>query len=304
MFEPLTSLRYLHLERNNLGDVFAGKYGGRLFKGLQELEEIYITNNNIRTLHESLFQDQISLKILKIGDNKLSGWGPGLFKFTKNLMKLDINHNQIPVLSESNMQHLYNLKEINLRDNPFVCNCDLLWFRGWIDITTVHLTKKKSFRCYSPEEWRGKPLLEFSKDKIQCTFFSKYVIVGSVSAALFISLVSVILVYRNRWRLRLRLYLLSKRGRHFLGNLRPQAQRANYGAINDHHEEGAYDAYISCSEDDNDWVLHHLLPGIDNGRYDDDNIFGGDFKLNYDHRDFYPGNNSSILCLYDLSRDL
>jgi hypothetical protein len=25
------------------------------------------------------------------------------------------------------------LKRLKLRDNPFVCNCDLTWFRQWID---------------------------------------------------------------------------------------------------------------------------------------------------------------------------
>ena len=66
-------------------------------------------------------------------------------------------------------------------------------------------------------------------------------------------------------------------------------QRVNYGAINVDRDQEFYDAYISCSENDNDWVLHHLLPGIDNGHYVDDNIFGGDFKIYSDHRDFYPG---------------
>ena len=290
-FESLTSLRYLHLERNNLSDVFAGKYGSQLFKGLTELKEIHISSNNIQTVSNSLLKDQVSLGVLKMDHNRISGWGPDTFKFTKNLTTLDIRHNQIAVLSEDNLHDLNNLEEIDLKDNPFVCSCDLLWFRGWIDRTTVLLPGKESYKCTSPEGWRGKPLVEFTKDKINCTVVLKYVpaIVGSISGALLISLLSGMLVYRNRWRIRLRLYLLSKRGRLFLRNLKAQAQRTNYGSINDDNDQVVYDAYISCSEYDNDWVLQHLLPGIDDGRYDDENLFGGEFKLYHDPRDFDPG---------------
>ena len=196
MFEPMISLRYLHLDRNKLGDFFAGEYGENYFRGLKELEKIYIRDNDIRVMPESIFRDQIkSLKILKLGENKLSGWGPNLFKFTKNLQMLDINHNQIGLLREVDLHHLQNLKEMNLKDNPFACTCKLLWFRGWIATTKVRLSNLESFKCSSPYEWQDKPLLEFTEDKIQCTFYSKYVIVGSVSVALFGSLVIVTLVY-------------------------------------------------------------------------------------------------------------
>ena len=286
MFESMVSLKYLHLQRNKLGASFAGLYGENLFKGVKRLEELYLMDNDIRALPGSILKDQISLKTLKIGENKLSGWGTNLFKFTTNLQILDINHNQIGLLREVDLQHLHSLKVLNLMDNPFACSCELLWFRNWLSTTKVRVIKLKSYKCSSPNEWQDKPLLEFTEDKIQCTFYSKYVIVGSVSAALFGSLVIVTLVYRNRWRLRLRIYLLSKRGRQFIGNMRAHVQQANYGAINN---QGFYDAYISCCDQEYDWVLRHLLPGIDNGRLNDDNIFGGDFKLYYDPRDQEPG---------------
>ena len=168
-----------------------------------------------------------------------------------------------------------------------ICNCDLLWFREWIDSTTVALPYKQFYTCHGPEEWRGKPVLEFSKEKINCTMTPT--IAGAVVGALLLSAVSGILIYRNRWRLRLRLYLFSKRGRHFLRGVRGHAQHPNYGAINDDAGRGYYDAYISRSDRDDDWVLHHLLPGVDNGHYDD-NMFGGDFKLYFDPRDKEPGN--------------
>ena len=289
IFQSMLSLRYLHLERNELGDIIAGQNAEQLFKGLKKLEELYLMDNNIHDLPDVIFREQISLKILKVGENTLAGWGPNLFQFTMNLQILDVRHNQIGVITEQNLHHLNQLNILNLQDNPFSCGCDLLWFRGWIRTTKVQLSKLKSYKCKSPAKWLGKPLLELTEDKIQCTFYSNstYIIIGSVSATLVCPLVLVALVYRHRWRLRLRLYLLSKRGRKFIGIMRAYAEQANYGAIND---QRIYDAYISCSDEEYDWVLHHLLPGIDNGFYDEDNVFGGDFKLYFDPRDKDPGN--------------
>ena len=286
-FESFPSLQILNLIGNNLGKfVFKSDGGERLFRGLTKLEEMFITNNSINNLPEFVLRDQVSLKLLDISNNQISGWGPNMFKSARNIEKLDISFNLISVLVEDNLHDLGNLQELNLKGNPFICNCKLLWFREWIDSTSVALPDKESYTCHGPEEWRGKPVLEFTKEKINCSIV--LTIVGSVTATLVISLISVIVVYKNRWRLRLRIYLLSKRGRLFTGNIRGRERMANYGAINDDGCQDYYDAYISCSDRDYDWALHNLLPGIDNGRYDNE-MFGGDSKLYFDPRDKEPG---------------
>ena len=285
--ESFPSLQILNLERNNLGKTgFLSGSGEPLLSGLTALEKVFISSNSIRNLPDLTFHDQVSLQLLDISKNQISGWGSNMFQFTRNISKVDISFNLIPVLTENNLHALNNLEVLHMTGNPYICNCDFLWFREWIDTTSVALPDKESYTCNGPEEWRRKPVLEFTKDKINCTMIPT--IVGAVSGALVLAVLSVVLIYRNRWRLRLRLYLLSKRGRHFLRDVRGQAQHPNYGAINDDGRQDYYDAYISCSDRDYDWALHNLLPGIDNGRYDD-NMFGGDFKLYFDPRDKEPG---------------
>ena len=288
--ESFPSLQILHLERNNLSEYFVpSDRGVGLFSGLTELEEIFISSNNIQNIPNLILRDQVSLTLLDISNNQISGWGPDVFNFTKNIEKLDVSFNKISALTDRNLHDLNNLQELNLKGNPFICNCDLLWFREWIDSTSVALPDKESYTCHGPEEWRGKLVLEFTKDTINCTFISVFAIVGSVAIAIFVSVVFGVCVYKNRWRIDLRLYLLSKRGRHFLDNVCRNVQQQEFRAINENDREYIYDAYISCSDQDYDWVLDHLLPDIDNGRYDD-NEFGGDFKLYYDPRDQEPGN--------------
>ena len=300
--ESFPFLHMLNLEGNNLVKIlFQSDIGDRLFSNLRELLDINIARNNIPDLPDLVFRDQGSLKRLNMRMNKISSLGPNVFRFTNNIENIDISSNSLSILTESNLCNLNNLKEVNLTDNKFMCNCDLLWFRDWIDHTTVVLPDKESYMCDGPGGWKGKPLLEFTKDKITCTVIPA--VLGAVSGAVFFTVVSGFLIYRNRWRLRLCLYLLSKRVRRFIKGGRRHAQYPNNGAINDDGRRDHYDAYISCNESDYDWVLHHLLPGIDNGDYADDG-FGGDFHLYYDPRDQDPGNDWLTFVLitsFDLS---
>lgn len=314
VFEPLTSLRFLslqdnkysffhettflttvslqtlRLEVNNLGDFFAEENGRKLFRGLTNLEILSIANNNIKTLHESLFKDQLSLKELHAEHNMLSLWGQNTFRSTKNLTVLDMSFNLIHGIEETNLHYLNDLRYLSLAGNPFICNCNLLWFREWINTTTTVLPNIDSYTCHGPKEWHPKPLLQFSRSKIDCTNHTedKNVIIGAAFAGLLVSVCVCVLGYKVRWRIRLRLYLISKRGKRFIRDFKMVNRMRNYGAIGNHQE--LFDAYISCSDQDKPWVLRHLFPGIDNGQLNDENRFGGSFKLYFDERDSEAGN--------------
>ena len=291
IFKPLRSLKYLHLEGNSLGEVIAEDHGGQLFEGLKNLDQLYIMNNNLESLPDPILKDQLSLSVLNVSHNKLSSWGANLFKSTQKLSTLDLSFNLITTIKQENLQDLENLRYLNLTGSPFSCNCDLRWFRDWINQTKTVVSNNASYTCNGPKEWSGKPLLEFSRNKINCLFFSKYAIIGAVLGGLLISLLSGVLVYKNRWRLRLRWYRLSRRGRRFLKGAKAADKRGNYGAIENNQD--LYDAYVSCSEQDTPWALRNLLPGIDNGRLEEE--FGGNFRLYYEDRDSDPGKLTFLL---------
>ena len=69
--------------------------------------------------------------------------------------------------------------------------------------------------------------------------------------------------------------------------------RGNYGAI---EGTSTYDAYVSCSDMDTHWALQNLLPGIDNGRLDEE--FGGTFRLYYEDRDSNPSKLAYSINMY------
>ena len=291
LFKPLLSLKYLHLERNNLGRLFSEDYGGELFEELKKLEELHIMNNNIAALPEPSLKNLLSLTVLNASHNKISTWGPNLFKSTQKISTLDLSYNLMTTIKREHVHDLNNLNYLNLSGSPFMCNCDLRWFRDWINQTKTVLTNNASYTCNGPNEWKGRPLLEFSRNKINCLFFTKYAIIGAVVAALLIALLIFGMVYKNRWRLRLRWYKLSKRGRRFLKRAKAADGRGDYGAIQD---QEMFDAYVSCSEYDREWALENLLPGIDNGQLDEDHKFLGEFRLYYEDRDAEPGNRNTF----------
>ena len=301
IFQPMISLKYLHLERNNLGKLLAEDHKRGIFEHLKNLEELYLMNNNIKALPGPMLKNQISLKRLNASNNKLTTWEPNLFKSSQKLVTLDLSYNLINTVVEKHIQYLTNLKYLNLTGSPFTCNCDLRWFRDWINQTKIVLSNNASYTCNGPRNWKGRPLLEFSRRKINCTFFSKYAIIGLVCAAMAVAFIICGLMYRIRWRLRLRWYRLSRRGRQFLKRTKTADGIRSYGAIED--DSKIFDAYVSCSESDRPWALRNLLPGIDSGQLNDNFKFEGDFHLYYEDRDSEPGMQKQI-CLYFVAKQL
>ena len=301
IFKPMISLKHLHLEENNLGKLLTEDHIGGIFEELKKLEELYLMNNNIEALPGPMLKNQISLKLLNASNNKLTTWESNLFISSQKLVALDLSYNLINIVEEKHILYLNNLKYLNLTGSPFACNCDLRWFRDWINQTKTVLSNNASYTCNGPKEWKGRPLLEFSRRKINCTFFSKYAIIGLVCAAMAVAFIICGLMYRIRWRLRLRWYRLSRRGRRFLKRTKTADGIRGYGAIED--DSKIFDAYVSCSESDRPWALRNLLPGIDSGQLNDNFKFEGDFHLYYEDRDSEPGMQKQI-CLYFVAKQL
>ncbi|XP_045191888.2 slit homolog 3 protein-like [Mercenaria mercenaria] len=287
IFQYTLSMKYLHLENNLLGDLLSGDFGGGLFKGLVKLEELNLMNNRLVAIPDPSFQDLTSLVFLNLTNNKITGWGSNLFKATQNLQVLDLTNNLVATLKKENLQDFTAMKSLNLTGNPFACNCDLRWFRDWMNKTSIVLANNASYRCNGPHDWAGKALLSFDKTKINC-FFIKwwYILIASAIAVVIVIIISGF-TYRKRWRVKLFFYKMTRRRK--TRKFGAADGRGNYGAIDAEDGGGIFDAYISCAEEDKNWVLTSLLPGVDRGQIDEDRPFGGQFSLYFEERDSAPG---------------
>jgi len=281
LFSVLPSLLFLHLENNRLGDLIADDVNGQLFAGLDKLVLLNLTNNQITKLPEPIFKDLSNLNNLTINMNQISSWGNNLYTKMVALENLDLSQNLIARVNSASVKDLLKLKSLDLSQNPFACTCDLRWFRDWMNTTKVKLIRNDTYLCNSPAEWHGKKLLTFDRSKINCLWFTETEIILTGAGGFVILLIVIAVVYKNRWFIKLRLYRIKRSCRKSAGSKKGEYQRID-------GETNNYDAYISCAEDDFQWILQNILPGIDAGNHGN-NEFGGEFKLYFEPRDGLPG---------------
>ena len=281
LFSVLPSLLFLHLENNRLGDLIADDVNGQLFAGLDKLVLLNLTNNQITKLPEPIFKDLSKLNNLTINMNQISSWGNNLYTKMVALENLDLSQNLIARVESESVKDLLKLNSLDLSQNPFACTCDLRWFRDWINTTKVKLIRNDTYLCNSPAEWHGKKLLTFDRSKINCLWFTETEIILTGAGGFVMLLIVIAVVYKKRWFIKLRLYRVKRSCRKPAGSEKGEYQRID-------GETNNYDAYISCADDDYQWVLQNILPGIDNGNYNGFE-FGGEFNLYFEPRDGLPG---------------
>jgi hypothetical protein len=281
LFSVLPSLLFLHLENNRLGDLIADDVNGQLFAGLDKLVLLNLTNNQITKLPEPIFKDLSKLNNLTINMNQISSWGNNLYTKMVALENLDLSQNLIARVESESVKDLLKLNSLDLSQNPFACTCDLRWFRDWINTTKVKLIRNDTYLCNSPAEWHGKKLLTFDRSKINCLWFTETEIILTGAGGFVMLLIVIAVVYKKRWFIKLRLYRIKRSCRKSAGSKKGEYQRID-------GETNNYDAYISCADDDFQWILQNILPGIDDGNHSSSE-FGGEFKLYFEPRDGLPG---------------
>ncbi|XP_065934646.1 toll-like receptor 13 [Magallana gigas] len=298
-FKHLQSLKYLLLDGNNLGDLIGSDNSGTLFAGLHKLETLSLSKNFLHNLPTSMFRDLSSLKTLTMQGNRISGWNNGLFKQTSALKTLDLSDNSISLVNSTSLEDLsqnLNFQMLNLSNNPFACTCDLRWFRDWVNQTKVNIANVENYVCNSPDAWKGKPFLSFDRTKINCVWFNLYFVIGVSVASAVAMLIICVFIYRKRWWILYRCYRLKN------SCMAPRS-RAGYQPINSEHG-WKYDAYLSYADEDYQWILENLLPGIDSGELSPGETFNGEFRLYFNDRDSVPGSSmiSNISDNIEMSR--
>lgn len=112
MFVPLTQLRKLFLEENNIVVINSG-----LFSSLEKLEILRLDGNKIEDVHNTSFENLVSLEELYLRDNHLDEIPSLLFSKTTKLRVLDLSDNLIEYIHDGTFTHLRNLELLSLAKN-------------------------------------------------------------------------------------------------------------------------------------------------------------------------------------------
>ncbi|XP_023211537.1 toll-like receptor 2 [Centruroides sculpturatus] len=265
MFHGLVSLETLILNENKLNSIDS------LFNRLFSLKYLDLNYNLIKNIKPENFFNLTNLQTLYLRGNILVEWKKKTFSRNKNMNFMDISKNKIKTISSSMLNDIKNLKQVNMSDNPFVCNCELLIYLNWANDTNTTIINysvdEDAYICHVPIEFSNRKLISMHKTLLyDCKTKIKPALLGLLAILLFLLLTVVFAGYVYRRKLKNRPLNL------------------------DNNKEFIYDAFISYSTNDSDWVFNIFLPHLENRT--------NDLKLCVYDRDFVAGKGISE-CILD-----
>lgn len=157
-FNDLRMLKKLHINHNSLEIL-----GENTFLGLESLEFLQADNNFITTIEANTFSKLNRLKVLILNDNAINFLPTNIFRFVP-LTHLDLRGNQLQNLPYVGfLEHIGRIIELQLDDNRWVCNCDLLQLKIWLENMPRQSTIGDVV-CFSPPDLKGAVLRKIKKE--------------------------------------------------------------------------------------------------------------------------------------------
>lgn len=224
-----------------------------LFSPLRNLQNLILRGTKIQHLPSNLFQLMPQLSNLNLKNCFIHEWDSKTFQNLTELRYLYLGRNRIESINETSFpsEILNKLTVLDLGINPFVCTCNLLWFRNWIRNNKKKLhSYPEAYTCSSPSSLARKQLEMYNPSSEECFPLSPYVIFGIVLALISTIVVMVtVILYKYRWHIKHYIYLLrSKR---------------SYERIDGNEYEYVYDAFVAYHSNDRIWIISELIPCLE-----------------------------------------
>nr|XP_011444469.1 toll-like receptor 1 [Crassostrea gigas] len=242
-----------------------GKQLFELFKPLTRLEELILKRTSLSTFPATLFRVMPKLTKLSLQDCFFNETNLKKLFALASLKVLLLDNNLITSVNETNIP--IKIEQISLKGNPFLCTCDIVFFRKWIETNSKRLLGwPNNYTCNLPQEWKGKSLADFHLSYRFCHPINPYIIMAiSISFAVLVIVTVSCIIYKKRWHIKYYFYLLraKKRGYEVLGG--------------DHF---AFDVFVAYNSLDRVWVISEMIPRLENKE---------NLKLCLHDRDFQVG---------------
>ena len=254
----ITTIRYFNVFKNldklSLGSNELHTLHGNEFLGLYNLRYLYLDDNSLWKLPLNSFNDLINLKFLSLNHNYIYSILPATFEPLTNLETLSIMNNHLDLLNVSAINKLTSLKELRLARNDLICNCH---FRSVYQYVKRHgifmplLSTTLETVCLTT---KGEVLnvIDFNLTERECQPIIQVDVISSVFLAACITMFLISVVYRFRWYIRYKQYLLRSK----LSGYRETVSNRTY----------QHDAFVSFCERDCEWVMDTLVEHVENNQ--------------------------------------
>lgn len=226
----------------------------------QSLEVLDVSNNNLKEFHLSLPR----LQELYITSNSLKTLPDATFIPSVRVLKMQ--ENKVVEFLELQLAQFAKLEILDVRHNSFTCSCEFLSFiQSYSGVSHVLVGWPENHICDSPSSVRGQQVNIAQLTLIEC---HRTLVVSLTCVLIFGTILAgVILCYKLHaiWYMQMTwAWLRAKR----------KPQRA-------HQKEICYDAFVSYSEHDSEWVENIMVQELEQSN--------PPFKLCLHKRDFLPG---------------
>ncbi|CAC5399497.1 unnamed protein product [Mytilus coruscus] len=245
------------------------------------IRDLNLSSNKITTIPKGFFMHQFEhLSSLNMSHNNLTIF-PKFHSTVKTLNLIDLTFNSITHFVDTDIDQIEKLGEVDLllKGNPFQCSCKTLQFLKWLskskrilDILDVKCVTDTASRTFMFEI-----ISDLKQFEISCR--TKFWLPFAVSLTSIIIFAMILIVIFFRYKYAFEYFLL-----------RLKMNMKNY---KDLRQEYTYDAFISYSHADVEWVkrFHDKLSSMG-------------FELCLDAKDFIAGNSiaENVINAIDSSR--
>ena len=242
--------------------------------------ELNLINNQIRDIPPYSYLENVT--VLKLTKNKVDEL-QSLLKRLKHVKSLLLDSNMLASLPEEIKK--LNITRMALSENKFKCNCNTKWMTHWLLKNKQHIRDYDKVLCSSGQsDLLGKPMYNLTDNMFICPpstphsspaasedpkpYLTIVITVSSVLCGLLLlTVITVILLYKYQGELKVFMFTRF--------NFHP------FDRIDDSDPNKIYDAFISYSGDDYQWVVNTLQRRLEN--------HNPPYKLCLHHRDFQVG---------------
>ena len=248
-----------------------------------------LANNKLQTLENELFEGLVRLEVLDLRFNEIKHIRKGSLQPLKALKQLNLRNNQLKTISKTEFQSLSQVQSVKLAQNPWSCACVYVeLMKEFMINNSKHIDDVQEVTCESYDSETRKTVThqllvhkhEFCVDDaaaVNKTNDSITIIaLSTVLTIIVIGLIAFVLAFKHRKFLQIWCYVkFGWKCHHVNGK-------------DEDKEDRHYDAFVSYSGLDCDFIAQELVPRLEEPRNGKEG-----YKLCVHDRDFLAGGSTA-----------